>query len=152
MKIFLKIGYNSYPAQVFMGDTGSLSIGAIIAVLAIIVKKNEQTAGKNFYTDDSSELQLATFELSEDEIIDRHIHDDQIRNIVKTSEAIILQEGVLVFDIYDNYLNPITQVSLEAGDIILLLDGGHGIKVNKKAKFIEVKQGPYDEQNDKRRF
>ena len=27
-----------------------------------------------------------------------------------------------------------------------------GIKVNKKAKFIEVKQGPYDEQNDKRRF
>jgi len=33
------IWYNSYPAQVFMGDTGSLSIGAIIAVLAIIVKK-----------------------------------------------------------------------------------------------------------------
>jgi hypothetical protein len=121
-------------------------------LLAIIVKKNEQTAGKNFYTDDSSELQLATFELSEDEIIDRHIHDDQIRNIVRTSEAIILQEGVLVFDIYDNDLNPITQVSLEAGDIILLLDGGHGIKVKKKAKFIEVKQGPYDEQNDKRRF
>ena len=28
-----------YPAQVFMGDIGSLSIGAIIAVLAIIVKK-----------------------------------------------------------------------------------------------------------------
>ena len=121
-------------------------------LLAIIVKKNEQTAGKNFYTDNSSELQLATFELSEDEIIDRHIHDDQIRNIVRTSEAIILQEGVLIFDIYDNDLNPITQVSLEAGDIILLLDGGHGIKVNKKAKFIEVKQGPYDEQNDKRRF
>jgi len=33
------IWYNSHPAQVFMGDTGSLSIGAIIAVLAIIVKK-----------------------------------------------------------------------------------------------------------------
>ena len=33
------IWYNSYPAQVFMGDTGSLSIGAIIAVLAILVKK-----------------------------------------------------------------------------------------------------------------
>ena len=33
------IWYNSYPAQVFMGDTGSLSIGAIIAVLSIIIKK-----------------------------------------------------------------------------------------------------------------
>jgi len=31
--------YNSYPAQVFMGDTGSLAIGGIIAVLAIIIKK-----------------------------------------------------------------------------------------------------------------
>ncbi|MBM3421117.1 MAG: phospho-N-acetylmuramoyl-pentapeptide-transferase, partial [Bacteroidetes bacterium] len=31
--------YNSYPAQVFMGDTGSLAIGGIIAVMAIILRK-----------------------------------------------------------------------------------------------------------------
>ncbi len=31
--------YNSYPAQVFMGDTGSLALGGIIASLAIIVRK-----------------------------------------------------------------------------------------------------------------
>jgi phospho-N-acetylmuramoyl-pentapeptide-transferase len=31
--------YNSYPAQVFMGDTGSLSLGGIIAVYAIIIRK-----------------------------------------------------------------------------------------------------------------
>ncbi len=31
--------YNSYPAQVFMGDTGSLTIGGIIAVFAIIIRK-----------------------------------------------------------------------------------------------------------------
>ena len=31
--------YNTYPASVFMGDTGSLTIGAIIAVIAIIVRK-----------------------------------------------------------------------------------------------------------------
>jgi phospho-N-acetylmuramoyl-pentapeptide-transferase len=31
--------YNSYPAQVFMGDTGSLAIGAIIAVFAIAIRK-----------------------------------------------------------------------------------------------------------------
>lgn len=31
--------YNTYPAQVFMGDTGSLTIGGIIAVLAIAVRK-----------------------------------------------------------------------------------------------------------------
>jgi phospho-N-acetylmuramoyl-pentapeptide-transferase len=31
--------YNAYPAQVFMGDTGSLAIGGIIAVFAIAIRK-----------------------------------------------------------------------------------------------------------------
>ncbi|MBN1953237.1 MAG: phospho-N-acetylmuramoyl-pentapeptide-transferase [Bacteroidales bacterium] len=31
--------YNSYPAQVFMGDTGSLAIGGVIAVFAILIRK-----------------------------------------------------------------------------------------------------------------
>lgn len=31
--------YNAYPAQIFMGDTGSLTIGGLIAVLAIIIHK-----------------------------------------------------------------------------------------------------------------
>jgi len=31
--------YNSYPAQIFMGDTGSLALGGIIAVFAIIIRK-----------------------------------------------------------------------------------------------------------------
>jgi len=31
--------YNTYPAQIFMGDTGSLTIGGIIAVIAIVVRK-----------------------------------------------------------------------------------------------------------------
>ena len=31
--------YNAYPAQVFMGDTGSLSLGGIIAVVALVVRK-----------------------------------------------------------------------------------------------------------------
>lgn len=31
--------YNSYPAQIFMGDTGSLMIGGVIAVVAIVIRK-----------------------------------------------------------------------------------------------------------------
>ena len=31
--------YNSYPAQVFMGDTGSLMLGGIIALFAILILK-----------------------------------------------------------------------------------------------------------------
>jgi len=31
--------YNAYPAEVFMGDTGSLALGGIIAVFAVIIRK-----------------------------------------------------------------------------------------------------------------
>ena len=31
--------YNSYPAQVFMGDTGSLSLGGIIAIVSVLIRK-----------------------------------------------------------------------------------------------------------------
>ena len=31
--------YNAYPAQVFMGDTGSLTLGGIIAVFAVLIRK-----------------------------------------------------------------------------------------------------------------
>lgn len=31
--------YNTYPAQIFMGDTGSLALGGIIAVIAVLIRK-----------------------------------------------------------------------------------------------------------------
>ena len=41
---------------------------------------------------------------------------------------------------------------LKKNDIILLLTGGHGFKVLKNCKFIEVKQGPYNAKKDKYKF
>ena len=37
-------------------------------------------------------------------------------------------------------------------NIILLLSGGHGFKVIKDCKFLEIKQGPYKIGRDKERF
>ena len=37
-------------------------------------------------------------------------------------------------------------------DTIALFGGGHGIDVKQDTKFIEVKQGPYDPETDKKRF
>ena len=37
--LFGFLWYNCYPAQVFMGDTGSLAIGGIIAVFALLIRK-----------------------------------------------------------------------------------------------------------------
>lgn len=41
---------------------------------------------------------------------------------------------------------------LYTGDIILLVSGGHGFQVLEEVEMIEVKQGPYAGENDKKKF
>ena len=41
---------------------------------------------------------------------------------------------------------------LKTGDVILLADGGHGFEMIEETEMIEVKQGPYLEEEDKIRF
>ena len=43
-------------------------------------------------------------------------------------------------------------VVLGAGDVILLVSGGHGFTVLEEVEMIEVKQGPYSGDADKKRF
>lgn len=59
--------YNAYPAQVFMGDTGSLTIGGIIAIFAILIHKELllPLLCAIFYVEDLSViLQVAYFKVS----------------------------------------------------------------------------------------
>lgn len=59
--------YNSYPAQVFMGDTGSLMLGGIIAVFAILIRKElllPILCGIFFLEDLSVIIQVAYFKIT----------------------------------------------------------------------------------------
>ena len=65
---------------------------------------------------------------------------------------LIILEGIIRVDFYNFKKKFLLSKLLKKKDIIILLSGGHGFKIIKKAKFIEVKQGPYIEKNDKVRF
>jgi hypothetical protein len=41
---------------------------------------------------------------------------------------------------------------LQTGDVILLIQGGHGFEMLEETEIIEVKQGPYAGEQDKTRF
>ena len=41
---------------------------------------------------------------------------------------------------------------LKKGDVILLINGGHGFEMLEKTEMIEIKQGPYSNDKDKTRF
>ena len=55
-------------------------------------------------------------------------------------------------DFYDEYEDYLESRDLHAGDIILLVSGGHGFQVLEEVEMVEVKQGPYAGDADKKRF
>ena len=121
-------------------------------LLAFIVNANKNEQAKNFYTENNLDMQVASFNLKGGENIDRHYHYKQNRNIQTTSEVIYVQEGNLEIEIYDNEKNFVDKLSVSEGMIIIIFDGGHAINIIEDSKFIEIKQGPYDPENDKERF
>ena len=121
-------------------------------ILALFLSANENKKEKNFYTSNDYELQLASFRLEKGQEILRHYHPQQKREILNTSESLILFEGKLEISIYDKDNKFLTSETMMAGDVCLLISGGHSIDVIEDSNFIEVKQGPYDANTDKIRF
>lgn len=85
-------------------------------------------------------------------VIDAHVHNMVHRNVVLTQEVLFIKKGILRVDFYDEYEDYLESRNLHAGDIILLVSGGHGFQVLEEVEMIEVKQGPYAGEQDKKRF
>ena len=69
-----------------------------------------------------------------------------------TQEVLFIKKGILRVDFYDEYEDYLESRDLRAGDVILLVSGGHGFRVLEEVEMIEVKQGPYAGDKDKKRF
>jgi len=58
----------------------------------------------------------------------------------------------MVLDLYDDRHIPICSRELTAGDVVVLLSGGHGFRMLEDSVLIEVKQGPYFGSQEKELF
>ena len=75
-----------------------------------------------------------------------------MRKTYSTPEVLIIKKGRMKVDFYNNKKKYLKSRVLFKDDIILLLQGAHGFKIQKDCSFIEVKQGPYKEKSDKDKF
>ena len=121
-------------------------------VICIILRSTEIVKKRNFITLESEEMQFASFNYSKGSSVKRHIHNLIERRLMTTSEAIVVLEGKIEVKIYDNSLKFLNKVELYEKDSILMLSGGHEINILEDSKFIEFKQGPYDQLQDKSLF
>ena len=121
-------------------------------MLALIVRKEYSQPGVSFFTPSNLSQQLAYMQHPAGKVIEAHFHNPVLRTVAYTQETLFIKRGRLRVDFFDRRQNYLESRELKAGDVILLIKGGHGFEVLEQLEMIEVKQGPYAGDRDKTRF
>jgi mannose-6-phosphate isomerase-like protein (cupin superfamily) len=120
--------------------------------LALIVRSHFHKEGIEFFTPNDYSQQLAFMSHPAGKEIQPHIHKKVQREVYFTQETLFIRKGKLQVDFYSDEQSFLESRVLEAGDVILLIKGGHGFKVLEDLEMFEVKQGPYAGDEDKIKF
>tara|TARA_B100001057_G_C22717593_1_gene898389 strand:- start:274 stop:672 length:399 start_codon:yes stop_codon:yes gene_type:complete len=122
-------------------------------LLAIIIKGNyEKKSGLHFFTKKNLIQQVAYINHPKNYKIQPHIHKTITRKISGTSEVLIILQGKMKINFFNNKKKFLKNCIVSKKDIVILINGGHGFKMINNCKFIEVKQGPYSKNQDKSKF
>jgi hypothetical protein len=121
-------------------------------MIAVIISRKFNLPGAHFFTPGELSQQLGYMRYPIGKIIHPHIHKPIVREIHYTQEVLVIKRGKLRVDFYNNQQEYIKSRILGAGDVILLASGGHGFEVLEEIEMIEVKQGPYIENQDRISF
>ncbi len=121
-------------------------------LLGIIISSHFRQAGIHFFTPNDLSQQLAYMHHPAGKVIQPHVHNPVPREVTYTQEVLIIRSGKLRVDFYTETQAYLESHTLEAGDVLLLVQGGHGFEVLEEVEMIEVKQGPYVGEHDKTRF
>ena len=122
------------------------------ALYAVIIRRDFHQPGIHFFTPGEFSQQLAYMSRPSGHRIQPHFHREVQRDVHRTQEILFVRKGRLQVDFYDRDRRRIDTRILEAGDVILLAEGGHGFEMLDDCEIFEVKQGPYLGDEDKIRF
>ena len=122
------------------------------ALLAMIVSNSSFGPGVHFVTPNQLQQQVAVMKRPAGEKIPAHTHLPVPRSVKGTQEVLIILNGAIRADIYDDNREFVQSETLTGGDVIVLVSGGHGFTIVDDCEFIEVKQGPYVPGKDKEVF
>ena len=72
-----------------------------------------------------------------------HFHLPLERALTDTLELLHIDSGQCQLDLFNLDKQPIYRTTLENGDTVVLLRGGHALIMTDRTRIVEVKQGPY---------
>ena len=120
--------------------------------LAMIVRACFLPDKTTFLTPPEYKQQVGLIVYPEGGEIQRHSHRQLHREIVGTSEVLIVRQGCCEVDFYDDDRQLVATRELNEGDLLLMVAGGHGFRMLEDTVLLEVKQGPYTGVEEKERF
>ncbi len=121
-------------------------------LLAYIIPSSLQPEKTVFFTEPELKQQVGFVVYPRGGTIVRHVHKRIQRQLVGTSEVLLIRSGQCEVDIYTNERVLVSSHTLSAGDLLLMVDGGHGFRMTEDTVFLEIKQGPYLGVDEKERF
>jgi hypothetical protein len=121
-------------------------------LLAVIIRADFEADGIVFATPIELPQQLGYMKRPEGYEIDPHVHVLKRYEVEYSSETLFIRKGKVRIDFYSEEKQYLSSEILTAGDVVLLSRGGHGFEMLEESEIIEVKQGPYESDNDKIRF
>jgi hypothetical protein len=121
-------------------------------VIALIIYKNYEQDGIQFFSPGEDSLQLGYMARPKGYQISPHIHKPVPRNTIGTQEVLFIKSGSVRINFYSNDKVYLESRELSSGDIILLSDGGHSLEALEDVVIVEVKNGPFIDGADKERF
>lgn len=119
---------------------------------ALIIRRSFERDGIQFFTPQDFSQQLGYMKWGRGHVIPPHAHNEVKRQVKTTNEVLFIRSGRVRVDFYDFCDHQVQSAVLLEGDVILLAEGGHGFEMLEESEMIEVKQGPYAGDQDKRRF
>jgi len=122
-------------------------------LIALIVRASFPAEGASFVTPKETSLQMGVLAHKAGTNIKAHVHNRVTRTVPDTEEVLHIEKGQVEVALFSHDGSKVTSTVLNECDTILLVSGGHGFKMLKDTRIIEVKQGPYSNtEQDKQRF
>ncbi len=110
--------------------------------------------GLNFFSKDEDFIQVGIWGYGAGKELKAHIHNEVKREVLWTQEVLFVRSGKLQANIFNTHEHKVADLIVNAGDIIILLRGGHGYNILENGtQVLEIKNGPYvGPERDRRRL
>jgi hypothetical protein len=101
--------------------------------------------GVHFYCENESSLQVGKQWRAKGEKIRPHRHlPVTVERKETLKEVLYIEKGKVKIIFYTDGWKEIGSRTLNAGDMVMLISGGHGFEMLEETEMIEIKQGPYN--------